>query len=226
MAIGRSLAVSSCHDDPLTVPLRNGMVWLKGTGRPFRRWDPSVVGTPGGLMDSTAAPLHSAASGAGASYGRATVSPGLTIRTARAGGHFARLATWHRLRHRAGSRLASARLPEVTALNDSRIQVHACDDVTAFSFRHETPVPACPGCFLDLSRAVALQDLVIALVALLVALVHHRRSYSVTLGNRTGMVQSRRQMRGSLRWSVTQRDWIRRTDHPRSGLKIWGPGPG
>jgi hypothetical protein len=44
------------------------------------------------------------------------------------------------------------------------------------------------------------------LVALLVALVHHRGSCSVTLSNRTGMFQSQRQRRGSVRWGVTERD--------------------
>jgi hypothetical protein len=72
---------------------------------------------------------------------------------------------------------------------------------------------------------VALKDL-IALVALLVALVHHRGSYSVTLGNRRGMLRSPRRTRGFLRWRVTERDWLRPTDRPCSGLKIWGPGPG
>lgn len=78
-----------------------------------------------------------------------------------------------------------------------RMQAHACDDVAGLSLRDETPLPACPGGFLELSPAVAIQDRVIALVALLVALVHHCRSYSVTLCNRTGMFQSGRQMRDS-----------------------------
>ena len=89
----------------------------------------------------------------------------------------------------------------------SRIRTHACDDVAAaFSPWDDTPVLAYPRGFLDLSPAVAFRDRVIALVALLVGLVHHRGSYSVTLGNRTGMFPSPRQMPGSLRWSVTQRD--------------------
>jgi hypothetical protein len=87
-----------------------------------------------------------------------------------------------------------------------RMQARACDDVAGLSLRDETPLPWCLGGFLELSSAVAIQDRVITPVALLVALVHHRRSYSVTLGNRTGMFQSARQTRGSLRWSVTERD--------------------
>jgi hypothetical protein len=46
----------------------------------------------------------------------------------------------------------------------------------------------------------------IVLVAVLVALVHHRWSYSVVLGNRTGGVPSQRQMRRFLRWRVTEQD--------------------
>jgi hypothetical protein len=88
----------------------------------------------------------------------------------------------------------------------SRTQTHACDDVAAFSLRDETPGPAYPGGFLDLSPTVTPQDLAIVVVALLVALVHHRRSYSVTLGNRTGMFWLPRQRPGSLRWRVTARD--------------------
>jgi len=59
---------------------------------------------------------------------------------------------------------------------------------------------------LKLSRAGSLQDLVIALVALLVALVHHRGSYSVTLGNRAAAFPSAREMRGILGWRVTEED--------------------
>jgi hypothetical protein len=80
------------------------------------------------------------------------------------------------------------------------------DDVTAFSFQREAPVPTSPGGFLELSRRVALQDRVIALVAVLVALVHHRWSYSVILGNRTAGVPSSRQMRGFLQWRVIEQD--------------------
>jgi hypothetical protein len=72
-----------------------------------------------------------------------------------------------------------------------------CDDDAGLALRDETPLSARPGGFLTLSPAVAIEDRVIALVALLVALVHHRRSYPVTLGNRTGMFQSGRHMRGS-----------------------------
>jgi hypothetical protein len=68
------------------------------------------------------------------------------------------------------------------------------------------PLPAFHGSSLELSPTVSLEDLVIALVAVLVALVQHRGSYSVTLGNRTAMFQSPHQMRGSLRWRVTERD--------------------
>jgi hypothetical protein len=83
-----------------------------------------------------------------------------------------------------------------------RMQAHACDDIAAFSLRDETPILACLGGLLELSPAVAPQGVVFALVALLVALVQHRRSYSVTLGYRTGVFQLSRQMRGSLRWSI------------------------
>jgi hypothetical protein len=86
------------------------------------------------------------------------------------------------------------------------MQAHACDDVAELSLRDETPLPVCPEGFLELSPAVALQDRLIALVALLVALVHQRGSYSVTLGSRTGMCRSPRQMRGSLGWRATERD--------------------
>ena len=86
-------------------------------------------------------------------------------------------------------------------MNDSSIQVHGGDDVPAFLFAHETLVPGA-------SSSSAFQDPVFALVALLVALVHHRGSCSVTLGNRRAILQSPRQMRGLLRWRTTERDWV------------------
>ena len=70
---------------------------------------------PGAMIDSATAPPRSAAPGSGASYGRASASLGPTIRIVRAGGHLGRRASWDRVLHGAGSRLASARLPEVTA---------------------------------------------------------------------------------------------------------------
>jgi hypothetical protein len=109
-------------------------------------------------------------------------------------------------------------------MNASRIQAHACDGVVPFSLRDETRVPTCPGGFRKLSPAVGLQDLMIALVALLVALVHQRGSYSVTCGNRTRMCRSLRQMRASFRRSVTKRDCDGQIA-PGSGLKVWGPRP-
>jgi hypothetical protein len=93
-----------------------------------------------------------------------------------------------------------------------RMQAHASDDVAGLSLRDETPLPACPGGSLELSPVAAIQDRVIALVAL----VHHRGSYSVTLGSRTGTFRWPRQMRRSLRWRVTERDWLRRINHGRS----------
>jgi hypothetical protein len=93
-----------------------------------------------------------------------------------------------------------------------RMQAHASDDVAGLSLRDETPLPACPGGSLELSPVAAIQDRVIALVALLVALVHHGGSYSITLGSRTGTFRWPRQMRRSLRWRVTERDWLRPTD--------------
>ena len=75
-----------------------------------------------------------------------------------------------------------------------RMHAYACDEVAELSLRDEP------------SPGVAIQDQVLALVAVLVALVHHCRSCSVTLHNRTGMFQSPRQMRGCLRWRVTERD--------------------
>ncbi len=81
----------------------------------------------------------------------------------------------------------------------SRIQGHASDALDAFSLR-------APEDLLELTPARSLQDLAIALVALLGALVHHRQAYSVTLGNKTRAAESPRQMRGSLRWRVTERD--------------------
>ena len=50
------------------------------------------------------------------------------------------------------------------------------------------------------------------LVAVLVALVHHRGSYSVILGNRTPMFQSPRRMRGSL--DGADRARLSATDRP------------
>jgi hypothetical protein len=49
-------------------------------------------------------------------------------------------------------------------------------------------------------------DLVVALVAVLVALVHHRWSYAVILGNTAGDVHPPRQIRRLLRWRVIERD--------------------
>src|SRR5262249_21673200 len=85
----------------------------------------------------------------------------------------------------------------------SRIQGHTFDDLAAFSLRGAMPVSLPPE---ELTPAGSVQDPVIPLVALLVALVHHRRSYSVTLGSRTSTFRWPRQMRGSLRWRVTERD--------------------
>ena len=167
---------------------------------------PSVVGTSGGTVASAAAPLHSAAPGPGASYGRAVVSLGLRIRSVRPDCHLGRLATSARVRHRAGSRLASAQIAEGDCMDAARTPAQACDDLATFSLRGERPGPAAPQGSLELSPKGTIRELMIALVALLVALVHHRRSYSVTLDNRTGPFPSPRQMRGSLRWSVTQRD--------------------
>jgi hypothetical protein len=83
-------------------------------------------------------------------------------------------------------------------MHASRIQGHTSDDLAALSPRGETLVSRPHEDLLELTPARSLQDLVIALVALLVALVHHRGSYSVTLRNRTGMVPSARQKRRSL----------------------------
>ena len=91
-------------------------------------------------------------------------------------------------------------------MDAARTPAQACDDLATFSLRGERPGPAAPQGSLELSPKGTIRELMIALVALLVALVHHRRSYSVTLDNRTGPFPSPRQMRGSLRWSVTQRD--------------------
>jgi len=102
--------------------------------------------------------------------------------------------------------LASARMPEGVGMTAVTMQAHACDGVAGRSLQHETSLPSCPGGFLELRPAVAIEDRVIALVALLVALVHPRWSYSVTLGNRTGTFRWPRQMRRSLRWRVTERD--------------------
>jgi hypothetical protein len=59
--------------------------------------------------------------------------------------------------------------------------------MTSLDFRSSTRqrYPCVFRGLLELSPAVAVHDRVIALVALLVALVHHRRSHSVALGNRT-----------------------------------------
>jgi hypothetical protein len=57
-----------------------------------------------------------------------------------------------------------------------RRQAHAGDDVAGLSLRNDTPPTVCHGGFLDLGPAMASQDRVIAVVALLVALVHHRGS--------------------------------------------------
>jgi hypothetical protein len=88
-------------------------------------------------------------------------------------------------------------------MHASRIQGLTSDTFAAFSLQRETR--ASPPSE-ELSPARSLQDLVTVLVALLVALLHHRRSYSVTLGSRMGTFQWERQMRRSLRWSVTERD--------------------
>jgi hypothetical protein len=80
----------------------------------------------------------------------------------------------------------------------SMIQTNPCDDVAAFSLREETPTSVCPGGLLGLAPTVPPQGLLTAVVALL----HHRGSYSVILGNRTGMFQSPRQMPGFVRWRV------------------------
>jgi hypothetical protein len=81
----------------------------------------------------------------------------------------------------------------------SRIQGLTSDDLAALSLR-------APEDLLELASAPSLQNLVSALVALLVALVHHRRSHSVTLGSRTGTFRWPRQVRGCLRWRMTERD--------------------
>jgi hypothetical protein len=91
-------------------------------------------------------------------------------------------------------------------MHASRIQGHTSEDLAALSPRGETLVSRPHEDLLELTPARSLQDLVIALVALLVALVHHRGSYSVTLGSRTGTFRWPRQRRGSLRWRVTERD--------------------
>jgi hypothetical protein len=80
-------------------------------------------------------------------------------------------------------------------VHPSRIQGHTSDDLAAISLQGETRVSPSPEDGLDLTPARSLQDLVIALVALLVALVHHRVSYSVTLGSRTGTFRRPRQIR-------------------------------
>jgi hypothetical protein len=85
-----------------------------------------------GLIDSMAGPLHSAASVLGPPPEWPTMSPGPAMRTARPGRQFGPLASGHRVRDCAGICLASARLSELTGMDDSRIQVHACDDVDAF----------------------------------------------------------------------------------------------
>jgi hypothetical protein len=85
----------------------------------------------------------------------------------------------------------------------SSIRGHTFDDLAAFPLRGETPAPPPPE---ELTPARSFQDLVIGLVAVLVALVHHRGSYSVTLGSRRGMLRLPRQMRRSLGWRVTEQD--------------------
>jgi hypothetical protein len=74
--------------------------------------------------------------------------------------------------------------------------------IGGFSLRGGTQGSPPPEDLLKLTPTRSLQDLVIALVAL----VHQRGSYPVTLGSRAGGFRSPRQMRGFLRWSVTERD--------------------
>ena len=91
-------------------------------------------------------------------------------------------------------------------MRTSRTQGQPSDDISAFSLRGKTRESLSPEELLELTPARSLQDPAIALVALLVALVHHRGSYSVTFGNRTDTFQWPRQMRRCLRWRVTERD--------------------
>jgi hypothetical protein len=79
--------------------------------------------------------------------------------------------------------------------DDGMDQGHTFENLAASSLRAEMPV----------LRARSLPDLAIALVALLVALVHHRVSYSVILGSGTDTLRWPRQPRGSL-GRVTERD--------------------
>jgi hypothetical protein len=88
----------------------------------------------------------------------------------------------------------------------SRAQTHACDDSLRSPSGTRRPNRRVSKGFLELSPAVPLQDRVITLVAVLVALVHHHQSYSVTLGNRMGMFRFPHQMRRSLRWRMIERD--------------------
>jgi hypothetical protein len=154
------------------------------------------------LMDSTGAPLHSAASWSISSYGSAPRSPASddtdrqSPRSLGATGHKALYST------HAGSRLAS----EVTACTPqgSRAARPMTSSPSRFRARHGDR--HLPQISLQLTRAGSLQHLVFPLVALLVALVHHRRSYSVTLGSRTGAFRWPSQVRGCLRWRMTERD--------------------
>src|SRR5262249_20739810 len=156
------------------------------------------VGKTAGLMDSTAVPMHSAAPWQmhSRTCRRSPASDDTDCRSRRslgATGHMAPCSTscWQ------------PSCPGGDGMYASRIQSHTFDDLAAFSLRGETLVSPPSE---KLTSAQSLQDLVIPLVALLVALVHHRRSYSVTLGSRRGPFRWPRQMRGSLGWRVTERD--------------------
>ena len=72
----------------------------------------------------------------------------------RTSGRLGRRASWHRVRHGAGSQLASA-VAGGDGTFASQTQTLACDDVAAFSLRDETPRLACLGGSLELSLAVA-----------------------------------------------------------------------
>jgi hypothetical protein len=80
-----------------------------------------------------------------------------------------------------------ARMPGMSCMTALGKLAHVCDDAAGLSLPNETLYRHVPG-FLEPGPAVAIQR-VFALVALLVALVHHRVSYSVTLGNKTGTLQ-------------------------------------
>src|SRR5262245_11891424 len=84
-----------------------------------------------------------------------------------------------------------------------RIQGTRSMTLATFLLRGQTPVPPPPE---DPTPARSPQSLVFALMALLVALVHHCWSYSVTLGNRMSMFRLPRQMLRLLGRRVTKRD--------------------